>query len=160
MVGISLFVVAIVLLNKKLSWARRINPVLLTLAYMLETTILPVYTSDYLVLSSGAQFAFSFMVPMLVCETFAGMLLSWILIFGSLTIGLIRGIESEVNSMVLIGYWIVCFMMNFLIVKNMQNDMKLAVAQRIKLTEQRDEFHKILSSIPQGIMLASLKDHK
>ena len=95
---------------------------------------------------------------MLLCETFAAMLLSWTLIFGSLTIGLIRGLDTDITLTALLGFWIICFMINFLVVKNMQNDMKLAVAQRIKLTEQRDEFHKIPSSIPQGIMLASIKN--
>ena len=42
-IGISLFVVALVLLHKKLSWARMINPVILTFAFVLETPIYPVY---------------------------------------------------------------------------------------------------------------------
>ena len=86
------------------------------------------------------------------------MLLSFVLIFGSLTIGLIRNLNRECEVSVVVGYWVVCFAMNFLITKNFMVDFKQNVSQRLKLKEQRDEFHKVLSSIPQGIMLASIKN--
>ena len=65
---------------------------------------------------------------MLVCETFAGMLVSWFLMFASLTFGLFRSFDGKVELVVLVGYCEICFMTNFLIIKDMMIDFKQNVS--------------------------------
>ena len=123
-IGAYLFISAIVILNKSVTWARLINPIILTVSLVLETPILPVYPVAYLVFQSGAHFSFSFLMPMIICETFAAMLFSWVLIFSSLTLGVARNIDAPLELGVVIVCWIICFLVNFLIVKDMQVDRK------------------------------------
>ena len=89
----SIFITGIILLNKNLDLARKVNPVILTLSFVLDQPIVPMYDQWYLYWAIGSHFAQSFMVPHLICETFGGQLISWSLIFGSMVIALHRATE-------------------------------------------------------------------
>ena len=64
-----LFLIGIILLLKNLKWARRLNPALLTLSFVLEPPIYPIYGLDYLIVSMSVHMACTYMVPWLICET-------------------------------------------------------------------------------------------
>ena len=128
------------MLKKNVRWARHINPVILTLSFVLEQPLIPIYTTYYLCFSIGANFAYSFMVPWLICETFFGMLLSWVLIFTSMTLAVHRNLDASCDIPITLGFWGVSFIMQFYCTKDFAFSYKVSVSQKLLLRRQRDEF--------------------
>ena len=161
--GASLIIAGIILLNLNLDLARRVNPIIITLSFVLDLPIIPVYDSWYLYWAFGSHFAQSYLVPWVICETFGGQLLSWSLIFGSMVIAIHRSAEmpyTKSSPTVVGGYIVVSFAANFFLSKDIMFAYRRSVSQKIQIRHQRDEFHQILSSIPQGVMLTGIKDRK
>ena len=114
--GIMLLVVAVLLLKKNLSLARKMNPVLITVAFMIERPLFPVYRQSYYVLSLCGNAAMTFMVPWLVCETLLGQLASWTCIFATiLTQATLYFGWSSFSPQSLISFVAVCFLVNLVI---------------------------------------------
>lgn len=61
-----------VLLCWNLKWFRRINPILLTFAFVFYLPVYQVDTTYYFVLNASANMAMSFLIPWTACETLAG----------------------------------------------------------------------------------------
>ena len=76
MLCISFLIVAISLLQRNLKWARRINPIILTLAFVFDLPVIHVYTTYYFVLNVSVNMAMSFLIPWIVCETFAAQIIN------------------------------------------------------------------------------------
>ena len=140
--GISLYIVGIILLNKNQDLARKVNPIIITFAFVIELPIVPIYTQWYLFWACGSQFGMSFAIPWLICDSFAGQLTSWLLIFGSMDLALHRSttINSSYTPQIEIGFIAVSFMINFLVTRDLMIAYKSSVSQKIRLIEQRDEF--------------------
>lgn len=66
------YLVAIVLHKKSVKWARMLNPVLITLAFMLDRPIRHVYPEDFQIWSSCITMSCTYLVPWFACETLAG----------------------------------------------------------------------------------------
>ena len=72
LVTISLMLIVICLLRRNLKWARRVNPILLTLAFMFDLPVFQVNMTYYFVLIAAVNMACACLMPWMVCETLAG----------------------------------------------------------------------------------------
>ena len=70
-VAISLLMIAIILLQKNLKWARRINPFILTIAFASDRPFFHVNANEYFVFTSCVNMATTYLFPMMIAETLA-----------------------------------------------------------------------------------------
>ena len=65
--------------------------------------------------------------------------------------------KFEINPDILIPYWIICFIVFIYFTYDLPTALKRTIKQQLIIERKSQEFTQILSSLPQGILLASIK---
>lgn len=117
----------ILILKKSVKWARVINPILLTAAFMLERPLIPVYGTPFQVWSSCINMSCTYLVPWFICETLGGQTLSWILTFTPILVQNHYHFDMVANYATLVPVWLICMTVYILI----SLDMPMALKKKI-----------------------------
>lgn len=59
----------------------------------------------------------------------------------------------------MVPYTLVCAAVNFFVTSDIASSYRQQISQQIKINRQRNEFEHILNSLPQGLLLARIKEY-
>ena len=154
------YILGSLFLSKSLKWARVINPVILTVAFMLERPVLPVYSDYYEVFNSCINVSCCYLIPWFVCETMAGQVLSFLLTFCACVVEVHYHFDFEFRVRTIVPYSLICIVVYICFSYDLPIALKTSIRQQLIIKRKNGEFNQILSSIPAGIMLASINNQK
>lgn len=100
-------IAAMLVLRKSIKWARRVNPLLLTFAFMLDRPLYPVYPEYWQIISSCVTFSCTYLIPWTVSETLAGQILSWILTYTPILIQNHFHFDDEILPTRYVPFWLI-----------------------------------------------------
>lgn len=130
---------------------------IMTVALLLDTPHIVVYTDMYKVHTLMSTFTSMFMIPWLACETMAGQLLVFTVLYLNYNIGLHTHFSWEFNFIYSIPCYIFYGFANVVLINEIFVGQKTVIRNTMQLQRQYDEFDTILSSLPQGILLTKMK---
>ena len=157
LLGIFLLLLAVYTLKKNVQVARVVNPVIVTLAFLLETPTHLVYTDYYKMYTMMNATASLTLIPWLCAETMAGQLIIFNICYANLIASFHLHFDFSVNPIEVIIHYFVYLFVNVAIINDISRAYKDTIEKKIKIRKQSDEFDTILSSLPQGILLTKLK---
>ena len=137
---ISLLLVGICLLRRNLKWARRINPIILTLAFVFDLPLYHVNQTYYFVLNVSANTGMFFLIPWMACETFAGQIISCQLCYASIMIAIHNHFDVSWVPLKFVPYWVICSIVATFLMLDIQNSLKRQISQKFTMRRQRNEF--------------------
>ena len=121
------YAIGSIIVSKSVKWARVINPILLTGAFMMERPIMPVYTDYYEVLNSCINVPCCYLIPWFVCETMAGQILSFIITFSACMFQLHIHFDFQFFAVIMIPYFIICVIVFIYFSYDLPNALKTSI---------------------------------
>ena len=157
LLSIILLLLAVYTLKKNVQVARVVNPVIVTMAVLLEIPTHLVYTDYYEIYIMMGTSAELFLIPWLCAETMAGQLIIFNICYANLIASFHLHFDFSVNPIEVIIHYFVYLFVNVVVINEISRAYKDTIEKKIKIRKQSDEFDTILSSLPQGILLTKLK---